>query len=178
MTSLAEHHKTCQGISRPEIGYYVWFACFILPQPFSPFLEFLLLILLAFYLLPFYCLSWTLHLVEMRHKSKVYCEVELDLCPTTNLVHRAYMTVFKLCMTDFVGIEANICTVADSFCSHGNSGFYLQNCFNSFKYFEFLYRWPDSNGSCPFTSSLTSAGKSPVKGTHLFNHLNHWAGPD
>lgn len=92
MTSLAEHHKTCQGISRPEIGYYVWFACFILPQPFSPFLEFLLLILLAFYLLPFYCLSWTLHLVEMRHKSKVYCEVELDLCPTTNLVHRAYMS--------------------------------------------------------------------------------------
>lgn len=34
----------------------------------------------------------------------------------------------------------------------------------------------NSMASGPSASSLPSSGTSPVKGTHLFNHLNHWTG--
>lgn len=106
-------------------------------------------------------------------KAAVYDEVKLfPNVSLAQLAGRTCKTVFK-CMA---GAGANICPADCPFCSH----FWLVWT-SVWDYFP-MEMWSSSidhlnwTASGPSASSSLSSGTSPVKGTHLFNHLNHWTG--
>lgn len=110
MTSLAACHKTCHGVSSPEIGYYV--PILLVSNLFLPFCDFYCssccpLIYYLFITCRELCIS-------LKCSIKIKLIMKLISVPLpTSAEHRAYMIVFKCT----IGTEANICVADDPFCS-------------------------------------------------------------